>query len=254
MTALITGATGGLGKEFARLYAEHGHDIVIVARNEEKMNEVKAEFEKKYGISVTVIPEDLSDTNAAERIYNKIHELGIQVDQLINNAGKGKMKSVAECDEQTLKDIIALNVTSVTMLSHFFVKDMIERGYGKILQVSSLGAFQPDPFANVYGPSKAFELFLGATMYGELKGTGVSVSVLCPGPVKTKWAATAGKKDSKLARDPYLIAKIGYRGMQKNHLVIVPTIPYKAERIAVTILPKKLVASVIGRWQSELKD
>lgn len=253
MTALITGASGGIGKEFARIYAEHGYDLVLVARNEEKLNKIKADFEKLYHIKAYVICADLSDDGAAKMIFDKTKELGIEIDELVNNAGCGKMKTVAECDEQTLKDIITLNVTSVTLLSHFFASDMSKRGNGKIMQVSSLGAFQPDPYFNVYGPTKAFELFLGATMYGELKGTGVTVSVLCPGPVKTNWASNAGKQDSKLAKDPYLIAKIGFEKMHKNRLVIVPTTLYKAERVLVSVLPKKAVSSLVGKWQSGLK-
>lgn len=253
MTALITGASGGLGKEFARVYAENGYDLVIVARSEEKLNKIKSDFEKLYKIKVYVIADDLSDDGAAKRIFDRTKELGIEIDELVNNAGCGKMQTVADCDEQTLKDIITLNVTSVTLLSHYFAGDMSKRGHGKIMQVSSLGAFQPDPYFNVYGPTKAFELFLGATMYGELKGTGVTVSVLCPGPVKTNWANNAGKQDSSLAKDPYLIAKIGFEKMRKGRLVVVPTAIYKAERVLVSILPKKAVSRVIGKWQSGLR-
>lgn len=252
-TALVTGASGGLGKEFARIYASRGYDVVIVARSKEKLEALKEEFEKAYNVKIYVISEDLSDPEAGKRIFEKTREQGLVIDRLINNAGRGKMKTVAECDSDTLKSIINLNVTSVTMLSHYFAADMIKRRSGKILQVSSLGAFQPDPYFNVYGPSKAFELFLGATMYGELKNTGVGMSVLCPGPVKTNWATTAGKNDSKIAKDPYLIAKAGVDGLESGKLVIVPTLMYKLERAAVTIAPKKLVATVIGKWQSGLR-
>lgn len=252
-TALVTGASGGLGREFARIYANRGYDLVLVARSENKLLAIKEQFEQEYGVKIYPITEDLSDPAAGERVYRKTKELGLTIDRLINNAGCGKMKTVAECDPQTLVDIINLNVTAVTLLSHYFAADMIERGEGKILQVSSLGAFQPDPYFNVYGPSKAFELYLGATMYGELKGTGVGVSVLCPGPVKTNWATNAGKRDARFAKEPFAIAKAGVDGLEKGKLVIVPTLPYKLERVAVTLLPKKTVATVIGKWQSSLR-
>lgn len=252
-TALVTGASGGLGKEFARLYAKMGYDVVLVARSENKLLALKDEIESYYHVKAYVIVEDLSDPDAGRRVYEKTKELGLTIDRLINNAGSGKMKTVAECDPQTLADIINLNVTSVTMLSHYFAADMVARKSGKILQVSSLGAFQPDPYFNVYGPSKAFELFLGATMYGELKGTGVGISVLCPGPVKTNWATNAGKHDARFAREPYEIAKAGVVGLERGQLVIVPTLLYKLERAVVTLTPKKVVASAIGKWQSGLR-
>lgn len=251
-TALITGASSGLGKEFAIIYASMGYDLVLVARSEDKLKKIKKVLENRCNIKVHILVEDLSDISSAKRIYDRTKELGITVDRLINNAGRGVMKTISQCDEDTLVSIINLNITSLTLLSHYFSNEMVSRGSGKILQVSSLGAFQPDPFFNVYGPSKAYELFLGATMYGELKNTGVTVSVLCPGPVKTNWASQAGKKDSKLAKSPRKIAIEGVKGLEKGELVIVPTMTYKVERVLVSILPKKAVASIIAKWQLQL--
>ena len=112
-----------------------------------------------------------------------------------------------------MRDLIHLDITSLTMLCRLFGHDMKERGAGKILNVSSLGAFMPDPYFNVYGPAKAYELFLTEAMYGELRGTGVTVSALCPGPTKTNWAANAGKADAKIAKDPRMVAEEGFKGM-----------------------------------------
>jgi short-subunit dehydrogenase len=129
---------------------------------------------------------------------------------------------------------------------------MVKAGRGRILNVASLGAFIPDPYFNVYGPTKAFELFLTQAMYGELKGSGVSVSVLCPGPVKTDWAKNAGKADSRLAKDPALIARIGFRQMQRGKLIIVPTLLYKAEKFGMNLLPVRARITIIRSWQRRL--
>lgn len=252
MAVLITGATGGLGRAFADVYAEHGFDLVLVARNPQKLKHVQTELEKQYKVRVTTICEDLTDESSAKRIYEKTMAHGIDVTQLVNNAGCGHMASVADCDPGIIKNIITLNITTLTLLSHYYAADMQKKGTGKILLVSSLGAFQPDPYFNVYGPSKAYELYLGATMYGELKDSGVTISVLCPGPVKTNWAKNAGKKDSRFARDAKLIAEIGFKGTQRGKLVIVPTIPYKIERFIATVLPKTAMARIVGKWQSNL--
>lgn len=251
-TVLITGASGGIGREFAYVFAEHGFHLVLAARTEKKLHALAEELSGKYGVSVAVIPSDLSKTDGAETLYKKVCELGIQIDQLVNNAGVGKKGRVIDSDIQTLTEIITLNVSSVTLLCRLFGAEMAKRGRGKILNVSSLGAFIPDPGFNVYGPSKAFELFLSEAMDGELRGTGVSVSVLCPGPTKTGWAANAGKEDSKMAGDPRRVAEIGFKKMQKGKLVIVPGTLFKAEKFAISLLPVKLRIMCIAKWQTGL--
>lgn len=251
-TVLITGASGGIGKEFARIFAEHGYNLVIVARSLDKLEELKEELEDNCDVRVEVISADLSVADGAQLVYDKVQEMGITIDQLVNNAGAGKQAKVIEADPDTLKELINLNVMSVTLLSRLIGADMAQRGEGRILNVASLGAFIPDPYFNVYGPTKAFELFLTEAMFGEMKDTGVSVSVLCPGPVKTNWAANAGKSDSKMAKSPETIAKAGFRGMQAGKVVIVPTILYKAERLLMKNLPIPLQIKIIQKWQNSL--
>jgi len=185
-------------------------------------------------------------------IYDEVCEKGITVDQLVNNAGAGKQAAVMEADPQVMRDLIHLDITSLTMLCRLFGHDMKERGAGKILNVSSLGAFIPDPYFNVYGPAKAYELFLTEAMYGELRGTGVTVSALCPGPTKTNWAANAGKADAKIAKDPRMVAEEGFKGMQAGQLIIIPDTDYKALRYIMRPLPAKLQAGIIAEWQKSL--
>jgi uncharacterized protein len=249
---LITGASGGLGKALAREFAAHGFDLVLVARSKEKLKSVCSELSEQYGVQAEYISENLSDTNAPKRIYDEVVRRNLHIDQLVNNAGSGNMALVGEADPQIMVDTIQLNVTALTLLCNLFLPGMKSAGKGRILNVSSLGAFQPDPYFAVYGATKAYELLFTETLYGELLGSGVTVSALCPGPIKTNWAANAGKADSKIAKSPEQIAKIRFREMQKGKLVIIPTLPYKAEAFAVRVAPKTLVARVIRKWQGGL--
>lgn len=251
-TVLITGASSGIGKEFARIFAEHGFDLVLTARSKDKLDALAAELEQLCGVNVTVIAADLSKESEAARLFTEVRERDIHVDQLVNNAGAGKMGDVVDADPQTMLDLIHLNISSVTLLCHFFGSEMKARGSGRILNVSSLGAFIPDPHFNVYGPSKAYELFLSEAVCGELKGTGVTVSCLCPGPTKTNWARNAGKADSKTALNPADVARIGFEGMQNGELVIVPTAVFKAERRVMGLLPAKVQVGFIEAWQRRL--
>jgi uncharacterized protein len=251
-TVLITGASGGLGKAFADEFASHGFNLVLVARSENKLKDICSEYTGKYRIKAEYICENLSDTSAPQRIYDEVKKRGIHIDQLVNNAGSGNMALVGDANLQIMVDTIELNVTALTLLCNLFIPDMKAVGKGKILNVSSLGAFQPDPYFAVYGATKAYELLFTESLFGELIGTGVTASVICPGPIKTNWAANAGKADSNIAKTPEVIAKIGFREMQKGKLIIVPTLTYKAEAFAVRIAPKTLVSRVIKKWQGGL--
>lgn len=251
-TALITGASSGIGREFARIFAARDFNLVLTARSEEKLNRLAEELRQSYGVGVAVIPADLSLETEPERLYREVAERGIHVDQLVNNAGAGKVGDVIDIDPQVMEQLIHLNVSSVTMLCHYFGSAMRAKGSGRILNVSSLGAFIPDPHFNVYGPTKAYELFLTEALSGELKGSGVTVSCLCPGPTKTNWATNAGKADSKAALNPADVARIGFEGMQRGELVIVPTALFKTERAALGLLPAKVQVGIIETWQRHL--
>lgn len=252
-TVLITGASSGLGFEFANIFAKEKYNLVLVARNEEKLKEVAKKLEKQYGIIVTVIPADLSDLDSAKKIYDKVTEKQIVIDCLVNNAGSGHHGLLANTDPDIAKDTINLNVTSLTLLTNYFIKNMVKRNEGKILNISSLGAFQPDPFFAVYGATKAYELLFTESLYGELQGTGVTVSALCPGPTKTEFATRSGKSDASFAMEAKKVAEIGYKGMQKGKLVIIPSFKYKLEIFIVKILPAKVTANIIRKWQKSLK-
>lgn len=251
-TVLITGASGGIGKEFAYIFAQHHFNVIAVARNMEKLEELKLELENSYNVKVTLIQKDLSDENAAKEIFDEVQELGIEVSQLVNNAGAGKASRVIDADPDTMKNLIHLNITNLTLLCRYFGRQMAENGYGKILNVSSMGAFIPDPYFNVYGPTKAYELFLTEAMYGELKNTNVTVSALCPGPTRTNWAANAGKSDSRVAKNPAEVAEAGFIGMQEGKLIIIPDADYRTFRRLMQLFPVKFQSNVIAGWQKKL--
>jgi short-subunit dehydrogenase len=251
-TVLITGASGGIGKAFAFEFASHHFNLVLAARNAEKLENLKLELENSYPVEVTVISKDLSDENAAREIYKEVREKGIFISQLVNDAGAGKQGAVTDVDPEIMQNLIHMNVTNLTLLCRLFGADMKAQGEGRILNVSSMGAFIPDPYFNVYGPTKAYELFLTEAMYGELRNTGVTVSALCPGPTKTGWASNAGKADSRIAKDPAQVAKEGFIGMQTGRLIIIPSADYRAFRRAMQFLPAKLQARMIADWQKSL--
>lgn len=251
-TVLITGASGGIGRALAFEFAAHHFNLVLTARNPEKLENLKLELENSYPVEVTVISKDLSDENAAREIYKEVREKGISVSQLVNDAGAGKQGAVTDADPEIMQNLIHMNVTNLTLLCRLFGADMKEQGEGRILNVSSMGAFIPDPYFNVYGPTKAYELFLTEAMSGELHNTGVTVSALCPGPTKTGWAANAGKADSRIAKDPRQVAKEGFIGMQMGRLIIIPSADYRAFRRAMQFLPAKLQARMIADWQKSL--
>lgn len=253
-TVLITGATNGIGKELAFLFARHHFNIVAVARNEDKLFELKMELENSHNIDVMTIAKDLSNPDAAKAIYDEVHAAGIEISQLVNNAGAGKSGTLIETEPETLNDLITLNVTSVTMLCRWFGQDMAKKRNGRILITSSIVAFLPDPYCNVYGPSKAYDLRLAETLYGELHDQGVEVCVLCPGPVKTGWSKNAGRSDSAFAGNVEEVAKACFDGMQSGRLVILPDSNAVFLHHVMPHLPAKVQALLCAKWEKGLLD
>ena len=253
-TVLITGATSGIGYELAKIFASHNFDLAFVARNEEKLKQKANEMAEQYNVNVQYIVADLSKENGAKELWNEICKREITIDQFVNNAGAGKSSDLINTDEQTLTDLINLNVKSFTLLNRYISEDMVKRGGGRILNVSSLSGYLPDPGLNVYGPTKAYERYMGEAMYGELLGTNVKISTLCPGPVKTNWSKNAGRKDSKLSLDAKEVAQQAFEGMQNGELIIVPDYKYKALRFGANLVPTTVRIRLLRHFQNSLKD
>lgn len=252
-TVLITGGSNGIGKAVSEIFAKHNFDIVLAARNEEKLHTAADELTKKYSVNVQTISVDLSSNDGARKLFDELLARNITVNQFVNNAGAGKASDLVDTDAQTLTQLIALNVTSVTLLNKYIVAEMLKNNGGKILNVASLSGYLPDPGLNVYGPTKAYERYLGEAMYGELSSTGISVSTLCPGPVKTGWSENAGRKDSIFSLDADYVAKEAFTGMQNGDLIIVPGIKFKALRIAANFVPTTVRIKLLRRFQNKLK-
>ncbi len=252
-TVLITGGSNGIGKAVSEIFAKHNFDIVLAARNEEKLHTAADELTKKYSVNVQTISVDLSSNDGARKLFDELRARNITVNQFVNNAGAGKASDLVDTDAQTLTQLIALNVTSVTLLNKYIAAEMLKNNGGKILNVASLSGYLPDPGLNVYGPTKAYERYLGEAMYGELSSTGISVSTLCPGPVKTGWSENAGRKDSVFSLDADYVAKEAFTGMQNGDLIIVPGVKFKALRLAANFVPTTVRIKLLRRFQNSLK-
>ena len=221
-TALITGASGGLGLEFAKLYAKKKYDLVLVARNEGKLYRLKNEFEIQYGITVYVCAADLSVRDAALDVFDYTLENDITIDVLINNAGFGDLGAFAECDWDRQYEMVQLNITALMQLSRCFLPLMIDAGTGKILNMSSVAAFCAGPNMSVYYASKAFVRSFSEAVAEEVKGTGVTVTALCPRPTATGFEKNADMKNSKMFKksaDPSAVAKAVYLALQKGKVL-----------------------------------
>ncbi len=224
-TALVTGASSGIGAELARVHAAHGGNLVIVARRRDRLEAMKAELETAHGITVHVLDKDLTQADAPRQIHDELHSQGVPVDILINNAGLGYLGLFHEQDWARNEDMIKINILALAALTRLFLPPMIERGRGRILNVASMAGFVPGPLHAVYYASKAFVISFSEAIANELEDTGVTVTVLCPGPVETEFTRQAEMKGVRLlkrmasARDT---AEAGYRAMLKGKTVVVP--------------------------------
>lgn len=225
-TALITGASNGIGKEFAKIFAKQGYNLVLVARSVDKLEQISIEFENRYDIKVTNLPIDLSQPNIATKLYSEINNRKISVDILINNAGIGDYGKFVDAELSKTIKMINLNITTLTEVTLLFVKAMQSKNSGKILNIASTASFQPVPNFSVYAATKSYVLNFTEALHYELKNTGISVSVLCPGPTATGFEKAASMQESKLFKsgvmDAEIVAKIGYKGVMKNQMTIIP--------------------------------
>ncbi len=249
-TALITGASGGIGKEFAQIFAENGYNLVLVARSEETLVQIATSFEKEYDIRVTVLPFDLSQTNSASKLYSEITGRKIQIDILINNAGFGNYGSFVDSDLVKTTDMINLNITTLTELSLLFVKEMKKKDSGKILNIASTASFQPVPKFAIYAATKSYVLHFTEALHYELKDTNISVSVLCPGPTSTGFKKRATAESSNIFKkemNAKVVAKIGYKGLMKNKMTIIPGFKNNLMSLSHTIPSRNLLVWMIGK-------
>ncbi|MBU7586033.1 MAG: SDR family oxidoreductase [Nostoc sp. TH1S01] len=253
-TALITGASGGIGYEFVKLFAQDKYNLVLVARSEQKLYQMADELKSKFGIDVKVIAKDLANPSAPEEIFSELQQASIKVDILINNAGFASYGLFNETDLTAELQMLQVNVMCLTHLTKLFLKDMVKQGYGKILNLASTAAFQPGPLMAVYYASKAYVLSFSEAIANELEGTGVSVTALCPGPTESGFQKRAAMEDSKLVSgqkimDAETVAKIGYEALFDNKTVVVPGLKNKLLTETVRFTPRKLVTKIVRSMQ-----
>jgi uncharacterized protein len=249
-TALVTGASAGLGTHFARLFAQDGHDLVLVARRQDKLDQVATELRQVYGIRVTVIAADLTDPKATLPLHEEVVRAGIEVEFLVNNAGFGTSGAFAELDLARELDLIELNVKALTHLTGLLLPAMLARRSGRILNVGSLAGFVPGPFMATYYASKAYVLSFTEALSYELRGTGVTATVLCPGTTATEFAQVAGAQNAALFRssaEPALVARYGYRAMMKGKTIAIPGLRNKLSQESLRVSPRSLLRGVAGR-------
>lgn len=236
--ALITGASSGIGRDLARLHAQRGGDLVVVARRFEALNELKEELENAHGVSVFCIASDLSERDAPQRIYDELKQKEIDVDVLINNAGFGKHGKYHEQPWAQVAAIIQVNVLALCELTHLFLPDMVARKRGKILNVASTAAFVPGPLFATYYATKAFVVSFSQAVAEEVRDSNVTVTVLCPGAVDTEFIARAnleGIRALENAAPSMDVAKVGYRAMLAGKLIAIND--WKLTLILTWILP-----------------
>lgn len=256
-TALITGATGGLGQALCREFARRQFNLVITARSKTKLGELAAALRRGFGVSVTAIPADLNQPNAAKNLFVEVRDGGHKIDVLVNNAGFGLGGFFFHNRLRTQEAMLRVNIAAPTRLCRMFLPAMRERGGGRIMNICSTGSFFPGPFNAVYCASKAYLLSLSEALAEELSGTGVSVTAVCPGATHTGFAHRADMETTRLfnwyVMDPRDVAHEAFVGLMAGRRVVVPGCLNRAMAAAARFLPRGTAARLSGMYQRQFK-
>jgi uncharacterized protein len=251
--ALITGATEGIGYELAKLFAADGYNLVMVARTDANLQQRSQEFTDQYGVDVVTIAKDLFQPEAPFELYDEVKSRGITVNVLVNDAGQGQYGLFVESDIRRQLDIIQLNVTALTVLTHLFLKDMVARNEGKILQLASIASELPGPWQTVYHGTKAYVLHFTQGLIRELKDSEVTITALQPGATDTDFFNKADMQESKILdtklSDAASVAKDGYDALMKGDDKIVSGFKNKAMVASSNVLPDSMVAAQMDKMQ-----
>lgn len=248
--AVVTGASAGIGRELARILAREGHDLVLVARREQELQELADSLAAAHRVDSTIAAVDLSAPDAGDRVAAAVG--GRDVDVLVNNAGFGGVGGFASRDRETDLRMVAVNVVALTDLTKRFLPAMVARGRGRVLNVASTAAFQPGPFMAVYYATKAYVLSLSQAIAEEVSGSGVTVTCLCPGVTESEFHAVAGTDaqpltSSALTMSAASVAEAGYRAMMRGRMVEVPGLHNKIGAQSIRVAPRRLVLKIVRR-------
>jgi short-subunit dehydrogenase len=248
-TALITGASSGIGYELSKVFAKNGYNLVLVSRNTEKLKTISGEIQKQHDVQVKVISKDLGKSTAPQELYDEVTADGIHIDVLVNNAGIGTYGKFVETGTEQQMDLIQLNITSFTLLCRLFGADMVKRGSGGILNVASTAAFQAGPLMSTYYASKAYVLLFSEAIKNELKPDNVTVTVLCPGPTQTEFFKRNDMIGTGLERSPHImsaarVAEIGFSGLLKGKTIVIPGLINKVLAFSVRLVPRRIATAI----------
>ena len=250
--ALITGASSGIGAELARVCASNGYAVILVARRSDRLVELAESLTREYKVAARAIALDLADATAREALHDQTR--GDTVEILINNAGFGLRGSYTETDWDAEARMVQVNMTALAHLTKLFAKDMVRRGSGHILNVGSTAAFVPGPFMAMYYASKAFVVSFSLSVANELQGSGVSVTVLCPGPTQTEFGETAGVGNSNLFKGPVMsaaaVAREGYAAMMAGKPEVIAGARNRWMILLTRLAPRSMLAGITRRLNS----
>ncbi len=250
-TVLITGASSGIGKELAYVYARENYNLIITARRRKRLEKIKEDIEKDYPVSVTIIEADLSGCHAADKFYQDLKNNNHKVDVLINNAGFGIKAGFSETDIQKEEDMLMLNMVALTTLTRLFGNDMINNGGGHIINIASTAAFQPVPMMAAYAATKAYVLNFSEAIAHELKKDNVKVTVICPGGTQSEFAEVAGfdKEKNITTNGPTSreVAEFTYKMMKKGTVTAIHGTMNRVMTMGVRFTPRKLATKIAGK-------
>lgn len=250
-TALVTGASGGLGADFARELASRGSSVILVARREELLRQVQAEIEQKYHVSVSTIAMDLGGETAPQELHERIRAAGQRVDILVNNAGFGLYGDFTEIPWEREQEMLQVDIVTLVHLTRLFAGDMKAQGYGRILQVASTGAYQPTPMYASYASAKSFVLHYGMAINHELRGSNVRCTVISPGVTATEFLKVSGQKPSLYQRMTMMqspaVARMGVNALLKGRAMVIPGMMNKLAAWSTRLMPRPMTAVVAYR-------
>src|SRR5207237_7090515 len=250
-TALITGASGGIGYALALDFARAGFRCILVARSRDKLDELAARLESEFRVKTLVVARDLSKPTAVDEIYEEVSAASMSIDLLVNNAGFPVYGRFVDTDWQAELDMLQVNVVALTALTKLFVRGMVERRNGRILNLASTAAFVPGPLMAVYYASKAYVLSFSQALANELQGTGVTVTALAPGPTRPGFQERGKMEDARLIKgtlsDAASVALAGYRGLMAGKTVVIPGLSNKLLPVVVRLSPRRIVTRVSRR-------
>ncbi len=254
-TALVTGASGGIGYELAKLFAHDHYDLVLVARSSDKLNQVAAELQGQFGVTVKTVALDLAAAPAPKFLFDQLQRERVAIDILVNNAGFGVLGEFAQIPEEEILGQISLNITALTRLTRLFLPPMLARRGGKIMNVASTAAFQPGPLMAVYYATKAYVLSFSEALANEVAGSGVTITCFCPGATNTNFQKRANMESSRLfkkfgAMNTDVVARDGYRGLMAGRTVVISGAQNWLVAESVRFAPRKLVTA-LSRWVAE---